>query len=162
MRNNPRDYVFHIFYVKRKFKHVNWLRAMHALTQELQYISSVIPCNQKPLYLASALPPQNHLWLFDRLMVKYQPWTARHSLIGRLNTNTCHHFPPTNLPAAPVGNEDFYLESATTFRTVKGCVLSSAGFWMFLVLACPRKCCQKVRTSGLFHPKEYPVYKRVK
>ena len=52
-------------------------------------------------------------------MVKYQPWTERYSLIGRLNTNTCLHFPPTNLPPAPVGNEDFYLESATTFRAVK-------------------------------------------
>ena len=77
-----------------------------------------------------------------------------------LNTSTrkVFHVEPKN---SPIKNKENYLRKNLHLRPQK-CEFSQGvsllGLSIIVPLGCPRKLGSVVRISGLFHPKEYPIY----
>ena len=141
MQNKPGDYLVDIVFVHvflRSSKTNNGWRVFFSIHAPLRVSISRVSFHSKkhlpyPKPFATFWPPHGEIPTMDCKV--------------SCGLNTRHHFPPTNHPAAPVGNEDFYLESATTWWCEKVCPFSR-----FLVLACPRN-----RISGWFHPNFSPL-----
>ena len=77
----------------------------------------------------------------------YNPFTKYH---GHPST-----LPETNSKSTPE-HKSFGPKKENSFPTIRNPLVLEA---MLVLLGCPRKLGSKVGIRGLFHPKEYPIFK---